>query len=156
MLAELVCKKGEVLCLVDNGSTINAAWIEKHFAEYSKLIQKTSASLRGVSATTAGGQKLVNKGRCTVHGTVDGHEFPIAFKDMETELPILSVRKMVKRNNEVKFEKGGGFIGNRDSGRVLRFYGHEGVYFLKLKVIGPSTIDLILGGNESSFGRQGR
>ena len=99
---------------------------------------------------------MINKGRCTVHGTVDGHEFRIAFKDMETELPILSVRKMVKRNNEVKFKKGGGFIRNRDSGRVLRFHEHEGVYFLKLKVIDPSTIDLIHGGNEPGFGRQGR
>ena len=63
MPAELVCRKGEVLCLVDSGSTINAAWIEKHFAEYAHLIQKTSASMRGDTATTAGGQKMVNKGR---------------------------------------------------------------------------------------------
>ena len=155
MPAELVCAEDEVLCLVDSGSTINAAWIEKHFPAYAKLIQKTPASMRGDSATTAGGQKLVNKGRCSVNGMVDNHEFPIAFKDMETELPILSVRKMVKRNNEVKFKKDGGFIRNRDTGRLLKFYEHEGVYFLKLKVLDPSSINMFSGGNEQVFGRQG-
>ena len=66
--------------------------------------------MRGDTATTAGGQKLVNKDRRTVHRTADGHGFPSAFKGMETELPTLSVRKMVKRNNAVKFKKGGGFL----------------------------------------------
>ena len=98
---------------------------------------------------------MVNKGRCSVHGMVDNHEFPIAFKDMETELPILSVRKMVKRNNEVKFKKSGGFIRNRDTGRVLKFHEHEGVYFLKLKVLDPSSLNLLDNGNEQVFGRQG-
>ena len=152
---ELVCADDEVLCLVDSGSTINAAWIEKHFPSYAKLVQKTPASMRGDTATTAGGQKLVNKGRCSVHGMVDNHEFPIAFKDMETELPILSVRKMVKRNNEVKFKKDGGFIRNRDTGRLLKFHEHEGVYFLKLKVLDPSSINMFSDGNEQVFGRQG-
>ena len=134
---ELVCADDEVVYLVDSGSTINAAWIEKHFPSYAHLIQKTPASLRGDTATTAGGQKLVNKGRCSVHGMVDGHEFPIAFKDMETELPILSVRKMVKRNNEVKFKKSGGFIRNRDTGRVLKFHEHESIF---LEIEGPRSI----------------
>ena len=96
----------------------------------------------------------MNKGRCSVHGMVDNHEFPIAFKDMETELQILSVRKMVKRNNEVKFKKDRGFIRNRDTGRLLKFHEHEGVYFLKLKVLDPSSLNLLSDGNEPFFGRQ--
>ena len=111
--------------------------------------------MRGDTATTAGGQKLVNKGRCSVHGMVDNHEFPIAFKDMETELPILSVRKMVKRNNEVKFKNDGGFIRNRDTGRLLKLHEHEGVYFLTLKVLDPSSLVLLSDENEQVFGRQG-
>ena len=38
---------------------------------------------------------------------------PITFKSMDVELPILSVRKMVKRNNVVRFADGGGTIRNR-------------------------------------------
>ena len=85
---------------------------------------------------------------------VDNHALPIALKDMETELQILSVRKMVKRNNEVKFKKDRGFIRNRDTGRLLKFHEHEGVYFLKLKVLDPSSLNLLSDGNEQVFGRQ--
>ena len=66
----------------------------------------------------------------------------------------MSVRKMVKRNNEVKFKKNGGFIRNRDTGRLLKFHEHEGVYFLKLKVLDPSSLNLLSDGNEQVFGRQ--
>ena len=137
MPAQLVCGPDEILCLVDSGSTVNAAWIEKHFPAYMNLVRQTKASLRGDSATTAGGHKLVNKGRCVVNATADDQAFPVAFKDMETELPILSVRKMVKRQNDVQFGDEGGFIRNRESGKQIPFFEHEGVYFLKLKVAHP-------------------
>ena len=136
---ELICGPDEVLCLVDSGSTINAAWIEKHFPQYAKMIHSTEASRRGDTATTACGMELKNKGRCAVHGTVDDLPFSVAFKDMEVELPILSVRKMVRRNNDVRFSGKGGTIRNKNTGRVLKFYEHEGVYFLKLKVNGPDA-----------------
>ena len=110
--------------------------------------------MRGDTATTAGGQKLVNKGRCSLHSMVGGHEFPIAFKDMETELPILSVHKMVKRNNGVQFKKDGGFFRNRDTGRLLKLHEHEGVYFLKLKVLDPSSLNMFSNVSEQVLGRQ--
>ena len=65
----LKCKSNEILCLVDSGSTINAAWIEKHFPQYAHLVQPTAASRSGDFATTAGGQKLMNKGKCTIGAT---------------------------------------------------------------------------------------
>ena len=144
MPAQLVCGPDETLCLVDSGSTINAAWIEKHFPWYAKMVKPTTASLRGDSATTAGGHKLINKGRCVVQATANDIPFPVAFKDMETELPILSVRKMVKRNNDVQFRKGGGQIRNRDSGHSVPFYEHEGVYFLKMKVNRPDQMQMLM------------
>ena len=107
---ELECAEDEQLCLVDSESTVNAARIEKHFPQYIKFIQQTLASKRGDSASTAGGQRLKNKGRCVVHGSVDGVEFPIPFKNMEVELTILSIRKMVRRRNDVRFTNGGGTI----------------------------------------------
>ena len=58
---------------------------------------------------------------------------------MEVELPILSVRKMVKRGNDVRFVPDGGTITHRDTGRSIKFHEHEGVYFLKLKVAGPDA-----------------
>ena len=140
---ELICELDEVICLVDSGSTVNAAWIAKHFPAYAKLVKATPASRRGDSATTAGGHKLINKGRCVVHATAQDIPFSVAFKDMETELPILSVRKMVKRNNDVQFRKKGGVIRNRETGKSVQFYEHEGVYFLKLKVNDPHLDSLL-------------
>ena len=130
----LQCGPGEVLCLVDSGSTVNAAWIARHFPAFTSKVQPTPASERGDTATTACGKQLRNKGRVVIPAKVAGKAFPVAFKDMEVEMPILSVRKMVKRRNVVRFADGGGTIRNSQTGRTIRFYEHEGVYFLKLKV----------------------
>ena len=87
-----------------------------------------------------GGKPLRNKGRCVIHGQVDGQEFPVVFSDVEVELPILSVRKMVKRQNDVQFTAGGGTIRNRRTGGTFHFFEHDGVYVLKLKVAAPDLI----------------
>ena len=149
--AELECDENEVLCLVDSGSTVNAAWISRHFPQYSAMVKPTPSSERGEGATTACGRELLNKGRCVVSGSVQDSPYKIAFKDMEVEIPILSVRKMVRRNNQVKFNNRGGTITNKTSGRQIRFHEHEGVYFLKLKVDGPDADTSQLG-----FTRPGR
>ena len=154
MPAELVCGVDEVLCLVDSGSTVNAAWISKHFPAYAALVQQTAASLQGDGATTACGRKLLNKGRCLIGATCQGSDFSVAFKDMETDLPILSVRKMIKMGSDVEFHDGGGSIRNRRTGQVLLFYEHEGVYFIKFKIKDPACRDIITE-NHQGFQRQG-
>ena len=148
---ELECGPDEVLCLVDSGSTVHAAWIEKHFPSYANRVKPTAKSLAGDHATTAGGLKLYNKGRVEVQASSGGLEFSCAFKDMEVELPILSVRKIVKRKNQVLFTDGGGTITHNDTGHVMKFYEHEGVYFLKLKVHDPD-----MPGQQLGFSRPGQ
>ena len=69
---------------------------------------------------------------------------------MEVEMPILSVRKMVKRGNDVDFRRGGGFVRNRSTGKTIQFHEYEGVYYLKLKVDDPGDAMNSLG-----FGRPG-
>ena len=83
----------------------------------------------------------MSKGRCVVQATAGGMEFSPAFKDMETELPILSVRKIVRQNNDVQFGRRGGTIKNQKSGRTIKFHEYQGVYFLKLKVRNPNLMD---------------
>ena len=159
---ELMCGPDEVLCLVDSGSTVNAAWIAKHFPAYAALVKQTDASRRGDSATTACGKRLVNKGRCVVSGKVGDDSIPVAFKDMEVEMPILSVRKMVKHDHEVKFHSKGGYIKNRSTKKTIPFYEYEGVYFLKMKIEDPATLGVLqpdIGGDSkipSGFARPGR
>ena len=64
---------------------------------------------------------------------------------MEVELPILSVRKIVKKKNEVCFTQQGGTIRNQVTGQTIKFYEHDGVYFLELKKSGPTDITGQLG-----------
>ena len=73
---------------------------------------------------------------------------------METELPILSVRKMVKNDHDVVFEDHGGSIRNRKTGKTIRLFEHEGVYFVKFKVKDPDSVNTIVGNNQG-FHRQG-
>ena len=80
---------------------------------------------------------MYTKGRVEVHASSGGLDFSCAFKDMEVELPILSVRKIVKRRNDVLFTDGGGTITHKDTGTIMNFFEDEGVYFLKLKVHNP-------------------
>ena len=56
----------------------------------------------------------------------------------------------------VSFRKGGGQIRNSLSGKVVNFYEHEGVYFIKLKIKNPNDLDENLGLNAMlDFHRQG-
>ena len=72
---------------------------------------------------------------------------------MEPEVPILSVRKIVKKGNDVNFQKGQGTIVHRTTGRTLRFNEHDGVYFLKIKVPDPGHLDSLV--HSQDFPRQG-
>ena len=49
---------------------------------------------------------------------------------------------MVKQDNTVRFKDGGGTIRNRKTGRIVRFYEHEGAYFIKLKVTDPEQLNI--------------
>jgi hypothetical protein len=155
----LKCKAGEVLCLVDSGATVNAAWISKHFPAFAKLLRETAASRRGDAAVTANGSKLYEKGSVNVTGKIGNQDAHINFRDMEVELPILSVRKMVKKGNQVLFDEGGGFITNRATGARIRFFEYAGAYYLKLEVGDPDAANLITGkgkGKTPGFARPGR
>ena len=75
-----------------------------------------------------------------IKGQVQDQAFPVAFKEMEVELLILSARKIVKKKKkkDVRFTQQGGTIRNKDTGQTVMFYEHNGIYFLKLKTSGPN------------------
>ena len=161
MPQELVCEANEILCLVDSGSTINAVWIEKHFPAYAKHIKALENAQKSRTATTACGKILHEKGRCTVFGKIEGHASSIDFRDMEVEMPILSVRKIIKKRNLVQFEEDGGYIKNRDTGHQTKFYECDGAYFLKLRIDDPEVVGQLMSSNKgkgsgSSFPRPGQ
>ena len=57
---------------------------------------------------------------------------------MEVKLPILSVRKIAKKKNDVQFTLQGGTIRSQVAWQTIRFYERDGVYLIKLKISKPN------------------
>ena len=83
------------------------------------------------------------KGRCKVNTMIDDHEMPIVFSNLKVDVPILSVRRMVKLGNDVRFTATGGSITNRSTGQKLTFIEADGTYWIKLKIQPPSDVDMV-------------
>ena len=157
-IPDTLLAEDEQWALVDSGATINAACIKKQFAMYANHVIASRAQLAGETATTANGQEMKNEGRCRVDATVDGFNFPICFQNMAVDVPIISVRKIVKHGKRVTFEEDGGTIYNRATGTTLRFEEFDGAYWIKLKVKAPSDqppCDQGTGLSKSDFIRPG-
>ena len=77
-------------------------------------------------------------GRVKTRGTVEGLSLNVHWNAMKVKVPILSVRKLVRDNHLVRFNKGGGYIKNTLTGERIPFFEFQGVYYLKYKVLPPS------------------
>lgn len=152
-LPDLPLEDDEVWALVDSGSTLNAAWIKKHFPQWMRHTISSKQQLRGDIATTAGGHELKHHGRCKVETVICGLDMPITFSNIKVDVPILSVRRMVKLGNDVVFTESGGTITNRSTGAILTFVEAEGTYWIKLKVKSPDN-DVVMK-DASDFTRPG-
>ena len=78
-----------------------------------------------------------------ISAEVNGNALDIQFCHMKVNTPIISVRRLVKDGYEIFICDGGGFIRHMETGKLLYFLEHQGVYYMKLKV------------KESGFGRLG-
>ena len=72
---------------------------------------------------------------------------------MKVTVPILSVRKLVRDNHNVWFEKHGGYILNLTTGEKIPFFEFQGVYYLKMKILPPDTSSSVRSENEPDFHR---
>ena len=89
----------------------------------------------GVSYTDAQGGDIPNRGEILVEHVMDDKTiYGIHFQDGKAQMPIISVRDLVKRGSSVKFKNGGGTI-KLDDGRHLDFKEMCGVYLIDLNVL---------------------
>ena len=72
---------------------------------------------------------------------LDGEKIDIPFSDLPLTMPILSVRKHVGRNHRCRIKSGGGYFRHNITKKKTRFIEKEGVYFMRMKVVGPSNPD---------------
>ena len=72
--------------------------------------------------------------------------FPIS-----ANCPILSVREIAKKDNDIVFDDDGGYNSNRQTKRRIYFVERERVYCIKTKIVGTVNTD----DNESGFAGRG-
>ena len=142
----------EILALIDTGSSIHAADADIHFPEYSKLVRKP-ASQKSPKATTAGGHKLANLGKFVVSAETNGQQVSIPFNHMKVQLPILSVRQMMRKGGQMVLTDSGGSITNPLTRQTIDFVIHDNLWYAKLKVNKPPPSDAM--DVDSDFVRQG-
>ena len=77
-------------------------------------------------------------GKVSTQGTVEGHTLNIKWDAMDVKVPIISVRKLVRDNHNVRFRRQGGYILNLQTRAKIPFFEYQGVYYLKMKCSQPS------------------
>ena len=100
---------------------------------------------------TANGEEMVASKVAYVRMALDGQECNIPLSDLPLKMPIISVRQHVgPRKHSCRIQQGGGYFRNLATRTKSRFVEREGVYFIRLKVLGN-----VLRENCQLFGRQG-
>ena len=89
---------------------------------------------RKTKCMAANGSEMETDGMIQVDFTTqEGHLGSIDFDNIKgISMPIISVRKMAKKDHSVCFTKTVGFMRHEPTGRISKFVGRDGVYFIKL------------------------
>ena len=118
--------------MVDSGAGCNAAKRSKDIAKY-----KVKPGSKRRRCVLADGKEIVSEGVVYVEVDIQGERHVIPFDDLPVECPIISVRRIVRKGNLVKFKKAGGYIYNKATKKKLYFVEKNGVYFIRVKVVDP-------------------
>ena len=127
----------EKLVMVDSGSFCHA--INAHEELPSHSIKPLTSSDNCQDAESACGGIIKRFGKVKTQGLVDGQSLDIKWDAMNVKVPILSVRKLVRDNHNVKFSRQGGYILNLHTRARIPFFEHQGVYYLKMKFLPPPS-----------------
>ena len=75
-------------------------------------MRESEAEKYGDTATAACGGKLAHGGRVDVSVSIGGKIFDMLLSNIETKIPIPSVRRLVRKKKGVMVQEGGGEIVN--------------------------------------------
>ena len=128
---------GERLCMVDSGSFTHAINAKQDLPLHTVVPLPPDAPCQDAESACGGVMKQF--GKVKTHGTVDGHSLNVKWTAMDVKVPILSVRKLVRDNHNVKFNKHGGYIVNLATRERIPFFAFQGVYYLKMKFSPPEN-----------------
>ena len=149
-------KEGETIILMDSGSRPTIADRDKHFP--GAELRQSQAQREGRGYSSATGEAFPNEGEFTVRArTQEGHERDIVFQhSSKVAIPILSTGGLTDADNDVTYQKTGGYILHNPTKQLSRFMRLHGVYFIKMMV----SLSVLLGNDKnknpkSDFARPG-
>ena len=124
---------GEVWAMVDSGSGVDGF----QASEFASNVPLSDSAERTVCITANGDEMVADKeALCSVE--LDGQPMDIPFKDLPLTMPILSMRRHIHRGHSCRIQHGGGYFRNLVTRKKSRFVEKDGVYFIKMRVNGPS------------------
>ena len=124
-------QEGEVWAMVDSGAGVPGINVNKHCPHLRHKLREATKKFKCVTAN--GGEMVVDK-EIELNIELDGQPVTVKFSELPVQMPILSVRKIVKRGNRVVFQDQGGYIVNKSTGRNINFVDNNGVYFVRMKL----------------------
>ena len=110
----LMLRDGEMWAMMDSGAGVPGINVVKHCPELAFALKEAVRRKRCICAN--GGEMLVDK-EIKLNVELDGHAMPIKFSELPVQCPILSVRRIVRKGNDIVFTEDGGYIQHRTSGR---------------------------------------
>ena len=98
------------------------------------------------------GGSIKERGEVAVDLLTDGLPRKMVFKDMDISMPIAGRMCVDSGDTFAVVHKGGGTLKNIVSGKEVRLYARQGVYFFKSTILPPGSIAV---DPSSPFARQG-
>ena len=139
--AEVPLEPGEQWILFDTGASCNALNVQRDCPLYIDDVKPTKNSMTGKGAESASGSSIKERGEVLVDMLVDGSPCQIAFKDMDVSMPISSGRACVGGGDTFAIiHRNGGCLKNIATGKEVRLYARQGVYFFKASILPPQSL----------------
>ena len=116
--------------------------VNRDCPQYSHLVTPTKASSSGQGAESACGGSIKERGEVSIDLLIGGEYHRMPVRDMDVSMPIASGRSCVESgDNYALLHRHGGIIKNMVSGKEIKLYGRQGVFFFKARVLPPGSID---------------
>ena len=133
-----VLQEGECWALVDSGAGVDGIDAPSVVPNM-KLYEARDP----VHCITANGGEMIAKNVVKLRVALDGQPIDIPFPDLPVTMPIISVRKHIHRGHNCRIREGGGYFRNKVTGAKSRLIEKDGVYCIRLKVLGQSRKSLV-------------
>ena len=123
----MVLAADEQWAMADSGAGVSGMNVTERASSFMRFVQQAAKRNKCIAAN--GGEMLTDN-KIELRCELDGHEMNAKFADLSIQCPIPSVRRIIRKGNDIDFTEDGGFIQHRTSRRKIDFVEQEGAYFI--------------------------